>query len=100
MRPSVLNPLFAPLSALSGIGPKLEKLFQRLIGREGEPPRIVDLLFSHADRLRGPAQPAETSAVTPIRSSPSPSLSIATGRRRRTGRVRPTTSKRATTQTR
>jgi ATP-dependent DNA helicase RecG len=45
MRPSVLNPLFAALAALPGIGPKLEKVFARLIGREGEPPRIVDLLF-------------------------------------------------------
>jgi ATP-dependent DNA helicase RecG len=45
MRPPVLNPLFASLSALPGIGPKLEKLFGRLIGRDGEPPRIIDLLF-------------------------------------------------------
>ena len=45
MRPPVLNPLFATVSALPGIGPKLEKLFQRLIGREGEPPRLIDLLF-------------------------------------------------------
>ena len=45
MRPSVLNPLFAALSALPGIGPKLEKLFARLIAREDEPPRVVDLLF-------------------------------------------------------
>ncbi len=45
MRPALLNPLFAPLSALSGIGPKLEKLFARLIGRDAEPPRVVDLLF-------------------------------------------------------
>ena len=46
MRPPVLNPLFAPLSALPGVGPKLEKVFARLIGRgEGEPPRIIDLLF-------------------------------------------------------
>src|SRR5208282_201174 len=35
----------APLSALSGIGPRLEKLFGRLLGREGEPPRVIDLLF-------------------------------------------------------
>jgi ATP-dependent DNA helicase RecG len=65
MRPSVLNPLFAPLPALSGIGPKLEKLFQRLIGREGEPPRIVDLLFhmptGYVDRRNQP----KLSAVTP-----------------------------------
>jgi len=45
MRPPVLNPLFASLAALPGIGPKLEKLFGRLIGRDGEPPRVVDLLF-------------------------------------------------------
>jgi ATP-dependent DNA helicase RecG len=45
MRPNILNPLFAPLSALSGIGPKLEKLFGRLIGRDSEPSRIIDLLF-------------------------------------------------------
>ena len=45
MRPPILNPLFASLAALPGIGPRLEKLFGRLLGREGEPPRIVDLLF-------------------------------------------------------
>ena len=45
MRPPVLNPLFASLSALPGIGPKLEKLFGRLFGRDGEPPRVIDLLF-------------------------------------------------------
>jgi len=45
MRPAVLNPLFASLSALRGIGPKLEKLFAKLIGTEAEKPRIVDLLF-------------------------------------------------------
>src|SRR5580658_9453052 len=58
MRPPVLNPLFASVSALSGIGPKLEKLFARLIGREGEPPRIIDLLFhlptGSVDRHRPP----------------------------------------------
>ncbi len=45
MRPNILNPLFASLSALPGIGPNLEKLFGRLIGRDGEPPRVIDLLF-------------------------------------------------------
>jgi len=65
MRPPVLNPLFASLSALSGIGPKLEKLFGRLIGRNGEPPRIVDLLFhlptGFVDRRHQP----KLSEVTP-----------------------------------
>jgi ATP-dependent DNA helicase RecG len=45
MRPVVLNPLFATLSALPGIGPKLAKLYGRLLGRDGEPPRLIDLLF-------------------------------------------------------
>jgi ATP-dependent DNA helicase RecG len=43
MRPAILNPLFASLTALPGIGPKLETLYARLLGRET--PRIVDLLF-------------------------------------------------------
>ena len=43
MRPPVLNPLFAALTSLSGVGPKLEKLYARLLGREA--PRVVDLLF-------------------------------------------------------
>jgi len=45
MRPPLLNPLFAPLTSLSGVGPKQEKLFARLLGRAGEPPRILDLLM-------------------------------------------------------
>ena len=40
MRPPMLNPLFAPLSALPGIGPKLEKHYARLIGRDGQAPRV------------------------------------------------------------
>jgi ATP-dependent DNA helicase RecG len=65
MRPPVLNPLFASLSALPGIGPKLEKLFGRLIGRDDEPPRVIDLLFhlptGFVDRRNQP----KLSEVTP-----------------------------------
>ncbi|MFG1465724.1 ATP-dependent DNA helicase RecG [Xanthobacter sp. DSM 24535] len=43
MRPALLDPLFAPLTSLSGIGPKLEKPFARLLARET--PRVIDLLF-------------------------------------------------------
>ena len=43
MRPSLLDPLFAALTSLPGIGPKLAKLFARLLDRET--PRIADLLF-------------------------------------------------------
>jgi ATP-dependent DNA helicase RecG len=65
MRPTILNPLFAPLSALPGIGPKLEKLFGRLIGRDGENPRLMELLFhlptGYVDRRNQP----KLSAVVP-----------------------------------
>ena len=45
MRPADLNPLFAPLSSLAGVGPKQEKLFQHLLGRGEATARVVDLLF-------------------------------------------------------
>ena len=44
MRPSLLDPLFATISALPGIGSKLERLYRRLLDREQEP-RVIDLLF-------------------------------------------------------
>ena len=44
MRSPLLDPLFASLTTLPGIGPKLDKLYRRLLGRVEEP-RIVDLLF-------------------------------------------------------
>jgi ATP-dependent DNA helicase RecG len=44
MRPNLLNPLFAVLSSLPGVGPRLEQLYRRLFDRE-EAPRVVDLLF-------------------------------------------------------
>ncbi len=44
MRPSLLDPLFAPLTAVSGVGPKMTPLFDRLLSRDGRPARVVDLL--------------------------------------------------------
>ncbi len=44
MRPSRLDPLFAPLTSLKGVGPKFEGLYARLLGTEG-PPRVIDLLL-------------------------------------------------------
>ena len=61
MRPTILNPLFAPVSSLSGVGPKLEKALTRLFhgSDSGEPARICDLLFhiphSIIDRRNQPA---------------------------------------------
>jgi ATP-dependent DNA helicase RecG len=44
MRPLLLNPLFAPVTSLSGVGPKQDKLFRYLLGRD-ETPRLIDLLL-------------------------------------------------------
>ncbi len=44
MRPSLLNPLFAAVTTLPGIGPRLEKLYRRLLDRE-QAARVIDLLF-------------------------------------------------------
>ncbi len=45
MRPSLLDPLFAALASLPGVGPKVEKLYRHLLGRADAPARMVDLLF-------------------------------------------------------
>ena len=45
MRPSLLDPLFASITSLAGIGPKQAALFRRLLGRTEAEPRVVDLLF-------------------------------------------------------
>ena len=44
MRPSALDPLFAPASALPGIGPKNAKLFDRLLDKP-QGSRVIDVLF-------------------------------------------------------
>jgi len=44
MRPNLLNPLFAVLTSLPGVGPKLERIYRRLFGRDDEA-RVIDLLF-------------------------------------------------------
>jgi ATP-dependent DNA helicase RecG len=43
MRPLALNPLFGSVRSLTGVGPKLEKLYARLLDRDA--PRVIDLLF-------------------------------------------------------
>src|ERR1700742_1583882 len=44
MRPALLNPLFAPVTSLPGVGPKQDKLLRYLLGRD-ETPRLIDLLM-------------------------------------------------------
>src|ERR1700753_4068220 len=40
MRPAILFPLFADIRSLGGVGPKLEKLIQKIAG-----PKLADLIF-------------------------------------------------------
>jgi RecG-like helicase len=90
MRPALLNPLFAQVTSLSGIGPKQDKLFRYLLGRD-DTPRLVDLLLhlptSVIDRR---AQPKIRDAVS------GGSRSTGTGHRRRAISARPIWSMRAT----
>ena len=80
MRPPLLNPLFAALATLPGVGSKLQKLYGRLLGRDD--PRVIDLLF-HAPsgaidrrarpKLRdAPLDTVVTVAVTVDRHRPAP----------------------------
>jgi ATP-dependent DNA helicase RecG len=71
MRPSILNPLFAPVTGLEGVGPKIASLLSRLLdGPESSVPRVVDLLFhlpsGVIDRTRQPgiARSPEGGVVT------------------------------------
>jgi ATP-dependent DNA helicase RecG len=80
MRPAVLNPLFAALTSLTGVGPKLATLYAHLLGHN--PPRILDLLFhlpsGTIDRRSRPklrdvvAGRIVTVAVTVVSHRPSP----------------------------
>ena len=47
MRPTTLNRLFAPVSTLPGVGPRLSKLFANLLGADEETGEalVVDLLW-------------------------------------------------------
>lgn len=47
MRPTILNPLFAPITSIAGIGPKIASALSRLlIGGDGtETAHVADLLF-------------------------------------------------------
>ena len=44
MRPALLNPLFAPVTSLGGVGPKQDRLLRYLLDRD-QTPRLVDLLL-------------------------------------------------------
>ncbi|CAH1674045.1 ATP-dependent DNA helicase RecG [Chelatococcus asaccharovorans] len=71
MRPNALDPLFAPLSALSGVGPRMAQLFARLLDAPSGDARVIDLLFhlphSGIDRRARPTiAQAEPGAVVTL----------------------------------
>lgn len=52
MRPSILDPLFASVSTLSGVGPKLAQLLATLLSSDdADDARVVDLLYLAPHRL-------------------------------------------------
>ncbi len=69
MRPEILNPLFASVSTLEGVGPKLEMAMTKLFrgSEKAEPAQIRDLLFhipfSIIDRRRQPGIAASPEGV-------------------------------------
>lgn len=65
MRPSILDPLFAPATALSGVGPKLGKLLDKFLGDESHDARVIDLLF-HLPSGAVDRRPSESIAEAPI----------------------------------
>jgi ATP-dependent DNA helicase RecG len=65
MRPPLLNPLFAPVSTLPGIGARLEQLYARLLSRDNEKPRLIDLLFHFPTGFVDRRNQPKLSAVVP-----------------------------------
>ncbi len=85
MRPTILQPLFADVSSLKGIGPRLKTLLTRLLDRPGEikDPRKIDLLWhfpsgvidrSNRPKIRDlkPGELATFDAVTLSHKGPKP----------------------------
>jgi ATP-dependent DNA helicase RecG len=64
MRPSLLNRLFAPVTALPGIAEKSAKLYRKLTGRD-DGGRIVDLLFHLPSGVIDRRQQPKLRDVTP-----------------------------------
>jgi ATP-dependent DNA helicase RecG len=65
LRPSLLDPLFAPATVLSGVGPKLAKALDKLLGDETHAARVIDLLF-HLPTGAIDRRPSESIAEAPV----------------------------------
>ncbi|WP_152014769.1 MULTISPECIES: ATP-dependent DNA helicase RecG [unclassified Bosea (in: a-proteobacteria)] len=65
MRPSLLDPLFAPATTLAGVGPKLAKALDKLLGDETHAARVIDLLF-HLPTGAIDRRPSESIIEAPV----------------------------------
>lgn len=65
LRPSLLDPLFAPATTLSGVGPKSAKSLDKLLGDETHPARVIDLIF-HLPTGAIDRRPSNSIAEAPI----------------------------------
>jgi len=65
LRPTTLDPLFAPVTTLSGVGPKLGKLLDKFLGDELRGARVIDLLF-HLPSGAVDRRPSPSIAEAPI----------------------------------
>src|SRR3954466_135396 len=63
MRPTLLNPLFALVTSLPGVGPKQDKLLRYLLSRNETPRRVDLLLHLPASVIDRRAQPKVREAV-------------------------------------
>ncbi len=65
MRPSILDPLFAPVTTLSGVGPKTARALDKLLGDETRGARVLDLVF-HLPTGAIDRRPSPSIAEAPI----------------------------------
>lgn len=65
LRPSLLDPLFAPATTLSGVGPKSARSLDKLLGDETHPARVIDLIF-HLPTGAIDRRPSNSIAEAPI----------------------------------
>ncbi len=93
MRPAILDPLFASISSLSGVGPKAAELLVKLLDRETiDDCRVIDLLFHAPHSIIDRREQPGIARAPQGQSSPSPAASTATSRRRTHAATCPTAS--------